>query len=150
MLANDSNTIGNDEINDAADRLVDSAVYRAAEKIPSDERMFEIRAACQREVNELVLAVRRHVRAITMPEARPTLSPTELAQHWGIKVDKVLNWISSGQLKAVNVASSLSGRPRYRIDAQAIAAFKAVRTPQAPEPRRRRRAQPDDNVPEYV
>jgi hypothetical protein len=41
--------------------------------------------------------------------------PRDLALRWGVCVDKVLNFIRSGELRAFNVASKTSKRPRYRI-----------------------------------
>jgi hypothetical protein len=44
------------------------------------------------------------------------LSPRELASEWRLDVHVVLAWIKSGELRAANLAGSLSGkRPRYRI-----------------------------------
>ena len=150
MSINDLKITGNHEIEEAANLVVDCAVYYATDGVPTDERLLEIRALVHEEVTGLVVAVRRHIQAMANPNARPTISPADLARHWGIKIDKVLNWISSGQLKAVNVAANASGKPRYRIDAEALAAFKAARTLATPEPRRRRRSRPEDDVPQYV
>ena len=150
MSINDLKITGNHEIEEAANMVVDCAVYYATNGVPSEDRLLEIRALVHQEVNSLVVAVRRHVQAMMNPNSRSTMSPSDLARHWGIKIDKVLGWISSGQLKAVNVASSTSGKPRYRIDAEALAAFKASRTVAPPEPRRRRRSRPDEDIPQYV
>ncbi len=72
------------------------------------------------------------------------LSPPELAKQWGIDVVKVLHWIKSGELRAINLATRLDGRPRYAIDVSDLAAFEASRTVQPPAPRvRRRRVNPN-------
>ncbi len=69
------------------------------------------------------------------------LSPPALAEKLRVKPQKVLGWIKDGQLKAVNVAESRAGRPRWRILPEAIEEFLTARssTPESPEPRRRRR-----------
>ncbi len=69
------------------------------------------------------------------------LSPPEVARLYGVDQHKVLNWIRSGQLSAVNVGDGTQ-RPRYRISPEALAAFEAARAA-GPQPRisrvRRRR-----------
>ena len=49
--------------------------------------------------------------------------PRELAARWGVCVDKVLNFIRSGELQAFNVASKTSKRPRYRISISEVERF---------------------------
>jgi hypothetical protein len=49
--------------------------------------------------------------------------PRELAARWGVCVDKVLNFIRSGELRAFNVASKTSKRPRYRISVAEVERF---------------------------
>jgi excisionase family DNA binding protein len=34
------------------------------------------------------------------------LTPPEIARLWGVSADKVLTWIRSGELKAMNAATS--------------------------------------------
>ena len=67
------------------------------------------------------------------------LTPPELAKLWGIDVQKVLHWIKSGELRAVNLATRRDGRPRYAIDVADIAIFEASRAVQPPAPRMHRR-----------
>ncbi len=67
------------------------------------------------------------------------VTPPELARQWGIDVAKVLKWIKSGELRAVNLATRRDGRPRYAIDQADIAIFEASRAVQPPTPRMRRR-----------
>jgi hypothetical protein len=75
-----------------------------------------------------------------------TLSPPELAARWHVCVDKVLNFIRSGELPAFNVASTNSKRPRYRISVAEIERFeqqtRAAASPgqKPPEAPRRRNA----------
>ena len=67
------------------------------------------------------------------------VTPPELARQWGIDVAKVLKWIKSGELRAVNLATTRTGRPRYAIDQADMAIFEASRAVQPPAPRVRRR-----------
>ncbi len=73
------------------------------------------------------------------------LTPPELAAEWGIDPAKVVGWIKSGELRAINVASNVRGRPRYLIDRADIAAFETARTITKQLPTRRRRKQ-DPNI----
>ncbi len=68
------------------------------------------------------------------------LTPPEIARRYGISVDKVLAWIRTGELRALNLAESRSGRPRWRIDHVDLMAFESQRAaiPDKPQPRRRR------------
>ncbi len=76
----------------------------------------------------------------------------QLAQALGIDQTKLLGWIHRGELQALNVAESATGRPRWRIPADAWQAFQQARsnTAQAPAPRpqqrRRRRRQADSGI----
>jgi hypothetical protein len=58
---------------------------------------------------------------------RTKLTPPELARRWGISPDKVLAWIKSGELRAVNGALKVHGRPRFLIDVADIIAFEQRR-----------------------
>jgi hypothetical protein len=71
--------------------------------------------------------------------------PRELALRWGVCVDKVLNFIRSGELRAFNVAAKKSKRPRYRIPLESVRQFEeqtraaaVPEAPAAPAPRRKR------------
>lgn len=82
-------------------------------------------------------------------------TPRQVGEQIGCNATKVLLWIASGDLQAVNTAVSATGqRPRWRITEEAIADFLRRRSSappspaQAPAPRRRRSA--DAAVPEYV
>ena len=70
---------------------------------------------------------------------RTKLTPPQLAAQWGIDVAKILTWIRSGELRAINVATDRNGRARYAIDVADIAIFEASRAVQPPAPRIRRR-----------
>jgi hypothetical protein len=71
------------------------------------------------------------------------VSPPQLAAQWGVDVHKIIGWIRSGELRAVNLATRRDGRPRYAIDVADLAAFEAARAVTPPTPRiRRRRTDP--------
>jgi hypothetical protein len=76
-------------------------------------------------------------RKLTPPEtlARRKVTPPQLATEWGIAPKKVTDWIDSGELRAVNVATSLGGvKPRWLIDRADIEAFERSRASSAPPP----------------
>jgi hypothetical protein len=81
------------------------------------------------------------------------LTVLDVAKRYRVSPDKVRGWIRRGELAAVNVASSLLGKPQLRITAEALAAFEARRTAAVPTPeaprRPRRRAAVKDYFPEY-
>ncbi|MCA9036350.1 MAG: helix-turn-helix domain-containing protein [Planctomycetaceae bacterium] len=86
--------------------------------------------------------VRTAISAVLATQSKGTITPGELAERWGISPDKVLNWIRNGDLKAVNVAATMSGRPRFRISDEDIEDFQSRRQPIPPTkmpPRRRRK-----------
>jgi hypothetical protein len=71
--------------------------------------------------------------------------PRALAKRWSVCVDKVLRFIQTGELRAFNVASQESRRPRYRISIEEVRRFeeqtRAVALPRAVKsesPRRRK------------
>lgn len=78
-----------------------------------------------------------------MPPDVPTfLTPPEAGRILRIKADRVITLIRSGEIKASNVATKLSGRPRYRIAASDLEAWLNLRAAAAvttPTPRRRRK-----------
>ena len=51
------------------------------------------------------------------------LTPPQLARRLGVGPDKVLQWIHSGELPAMNGAAKPNGRPRYLIDIEDLQAF---------------------------
>ena len=51
------------------------------------------------------------------------VSPPALAEELGIAVEKVIRWIEHGELNAVNVATTTTGRPRWRISEEDVGAF---------------------------
>ena len=71
-------------------------------------------------------------------------SPPQIAARLKVRVANVLGWISSGELRASNVAASPRGRrPRWRISEADLAEFLAQRSPAATgrkKPRKRRKS----------
>lgn len=71
----------------------------------------------------------------------PYLSPPAVARRLAVKADKVVRWIKSGELPAINVAERPIGRPRYRIaevDLQDFLRRRSATPPTKPVRRRRR------------
>jgi hypothetical protein len=54
-------------------------------------------------------------------------SVPEVAKLWGVSTKKVLHFVKTGQLKAINLAASPSNRPRYAIDIEDIEKFERSR-----------------------
>ena len=52
---------------------------------------------------------------------RSKTTPPKLAARWGVSEDKVLAWIRSGELRAIDASTRQGGRPRYLIDELDIA-----------------------------
>lgn len=63
-----------------------------------------------------------------MNTVRDKFSVPETARSWGISESKVLAWIRSGELRAINIAASRCGRPRWRIDRAELERFAASRS----------------------
>ncbi|MEZ6055480.1 MAG: helix-turn-helix domain-containing protein [Planctomycetaceae bacterium] len=82
-------------------------------------------------------------------DTRACLTPPELAVEWGVSPDKILTWIRSGELRATNIAVTQGGRPRYRIDREAIDDFKRRRANHSPPPPQRRRQTSSADVIEF-
>ena len=78
-----------------------------------------------------------------MTATRDYLTVPALAQSLGVDQDKVLGWIHRGELRALNVAESSTGRPRWRIPAEAWEEFERRRSTRATatstKPQRRRK-----------
>ena len=86
----------------------------------------------------------------TPASGRRKLTPPEVAQLWGISVNTVMTWIRNGELRAINVARRLGGRPRYRIDVDDLKDFENRRAVLPPPPiQRRPRRRRDEYVLEF-
>lgn len=83
---------------------------------------------------------------------KQTLTPREYAELREIHVDKVLGWIADGSLRALNLAASTSGRPRWRIPIEEIERFEQTRlsAPVTSPPPRRRRSGTQNDVEQFV
>jgi excisionase family DNA binding protein len=89
--------------------------------------------------------------ALNLPPARQKrtkITPTEVARRWGISRDKVLCWIRSGELRAMNAATRPRCRPRWLIDLADLAAFEQARAAR-PAPASPRRCRKTPGVIEY-
>lgn len=76
-----------------------------------------------------------------------THSPAEFAARHGCKVDKVLGWIDSKELAAINTAANPHGaKPRWRITEEAIADFERRRSTVVAAPSLSRKKRQDAEV----
>lgn len=66
-------------------------------------------------------------------------TPADIARERKLRVSKVLTWIRTGELEAINLAEKRTGRPRWRISDEALAAFDAARSNRVRLPVRARR-----------
>lgn len=56
-------------------------------------------------------------------------TPKEIAAIYKCKIEKILGWIASGELAAINVASKLNGgKPRWVVTPESLADFERRRT----------------------
>jgi transposase len=72
-----------------------------------------------------------------------TYSVRDICERYAVGEHTVLGWIKRGDISAIDVSRRLGGKPRWRITAEALAAFEQLRTPSPPPPpvkRNRRRA----------
>lgn len=92
--------------------------------------------------NSLAVAVDQPIKAVEYA-CRAGFSVADLCRRWKIGPDKVHGFISRGELIAVNVATTLSGRPQWRITPEAVTLFEQRRSsgPSAKPKRRRHRRQ---------
>jgi hypothetical protein len=80
---------------------------------------------------------------------RDKLTPPRLADKWGISPEKVLGWIRTGELRAINIAALQGGRPRYLIDEADLADFEKRREAKTSPPLQSRKRKQRDDVTEY-
>jgi hypothetical protein len=77
-----------------------------------------------------------------MKSIRRHLTPPEIAARFQIGVEKVHAWIKCGELRACNLATKASGRPRYIVaecDLETFLASRAVKPRTAVKSTRRTR-----------
>jgi excisionase family DNA binding protein len=77
-----------------------------------------------------------------LPLAGVPLTPPEVARRLRVSADKVRSWIMRGELRAVNVADRVGGRPRWRISLEAVEEFERRRAALSALPKGRRRREP--------
>jgi transposase len=78
-----------------------------------------------------------------------TYTVRDLVERYGVGDHTVLGWIRRGELKAIDVSRSRSGRPTWRITPEAITEFEAARTASPPKPRTRCRKKAIEVTPYY-
>jgi Helix-turn-helix domain len=61
--------------------------------------------------------------------ARTTYGVKDLCDRFNVGEHTVLGWIRRGELQAINVARKPTGRPKWRVTPEAIAAFELNRCP---------------------
>jgi hypothetical protein len=71
-------------------------------------------------------------------------SVADLCRRWRVGPDKIHGFLRRGELVGVNVASTLSGRPQWRIPAESVAQFEQRRSSAPPPKLARRRRQTDE------
>jgi len=74
------------------------------------------------------------------------MSPPKVAKMFGVKPDKVLYWIHSGQLEAVNIAKDEGNRPQYAVTPAGLDTFTRRRSTRPPTKMRRQRPRPSGKV----
>jgi len=77
-------------------------------------------------------------------------TPREVARQYAISQEKVLNMIRSGELRAINVATRGSSRPRYRISEDDLVVWENSRLAAKPRAARTPRRRKDPGLIEYV
>lgn len=78
---------------------------------------------------------------------RRFLSPGQIAEQLGCKVERIIRWIRSGQLRGVNLGDGLK-RPRFKVAPCDLESFLISRAVQPPVKAPRRRRAPE-GVTEY-
>ena len=81
---------------------------------------------------------------------RRKITPPEYARQLGVDRAKIIAWIRSGELRAIDASTRRGTKPRYLIDQADIRAFEEAREviPACPPPRVRRNRRPQ--VQQYV
>ena len=70
------------------------------------------------------------------------LTPPQVAKRYGVSEEKVIGWVRRGELRALNLATRRTGRPRWKIAYADLLAFESARAavPAPPICRRRRKS----------
>jgi excisionase family DNA binding protein len=95
--------------------------------------------ATQLKIERLQNQLLQQPQSSTLRAANPDgpLSVVQMAKRLGVAPDTIRKWIASGELKAINYAKP-GKRPRYRIEATALADFERRRSTLESQPRERR------------
>lgn len=67
------------------------------------------------------------------------MTPSEIARMLRVAPEKVVGWIRAGELRAVNIATRPTGRPRWVVSQDDLAAFERRRQTVATQNARRTR-----------
>jgi hypothetical protein len=83
-----------------------------------------------------------------LPACGTALTPPQLAKRWGVKPEKVIAFIRSGELRAFDVSVRAGmGRPRFRIPPDGVIEFESRRLVSLPtKPQKRRKKQQPDVI----
>lgn len=83
-------------------------------------------------------------------ELRRGLTVRDVAARYRVSPDKIRRWIARGEMRAVNTATVLCGKPRWVIPPEALCDFeqRRQRAPPKPAQRRRQRSQVIDYYPD--
>ena len=71
---------------------------------------------------------------MTTATEKRKLTPPEIARQYGVSPDKVLIWIRSGALRAIDASATAGERPRYLVDVEDLEAFERSRQVVPPDP----------------
>jgi hypothetical protein len=90
------------------------------------------------------------MQADTPTAAAAGYTVADLCRRWKVGKDKIRAFLRRGELIGVNVASTLAGRPQWRITRESVERFERRRSsePTAKPPRRRKRIEMVDYFPE--
>jgi excisionase family DNA binding protein len=78
------------------------------------------------------------------------LTIREVCERYGVGQATVRSWLRTGELRGVNCGRRPgSKKPRWRVTAEALAAFELLRTPNPPPPRTKRRKRQADVIAFY-
>ncbi len=80
-----------------------------------------------------------------MPDLAHGYSVSDLAARWKVGADKIRGFLRRGELVGINMASSLAGRPQWRITPESVERFEQRRS-SAPAPKPTRRHKPAAQV----
>lgn len=61
-------------------------------------------------------------------EIKTKMTPPQLARRWGVSPDKIVFFILTGELRAIDASLKRGTKPRYLIDVADVEAFEAART----------------------